>query len=108
MTMETTANAATRRCLRIIEILAGRVLDGFSNKELADALGAPPPTISRDLATLAAVGWVQRLETGRWSLSAKPLQVAQAYSNHLERTTMRIAELNRRIAAGALALGDQQ
>ncbi|NHZ48618.1 helix-turn-helix domain-containing protein [Nitratidesulfovibrio liaohensis] len=108
MTTQTTANAATRRCLRIVEILAGRVLDGLSNKELADTLGAPPPTISRDLAVLADIGWVQRLESGRWSLSAKPLQIAQAYSNHVERTTLRISELNQRIVAGALALGGNQ
>jgi len=107
MTREATTNAATLRCLRIVEIMAGRVLDGLSNKELADALGSPPPTVSRDLATLQAAGWVQRLETGRWSLTPRPLQIAQAYSNQVERNTLRIAQLNQRIVAGALALGQQ-
>lgn len=107
-TAANTANAATRRSLRMLKILAGRVLDGLSNKELADALGAPPPTICRDLAVLADEGWVQRLETGRWTLSATLLQIAQAYANHVERTQFRISELNQRIVAGALALGPKQ
>jgi DNA-binding IclR family transcriptional regulator len=98
-------NAAVHRCFRIVEIMAGRVLDGLSNKELADALHSPPPTISRDLKTLQDIGWVQRLENGRWSLTTQPLKVAQAYSNHVTRTTTRIAELNQRIVSGALAMG---
>ncbi|GFM37707.1 helix-turn-helix domain-containing protein [Desulfovibrio psychrotolerans] len=102
---ESNANAATLRCLRIVEMMAGRVLDGLSNKDLADALRCPPPTVSRDLDTLMRAGWVQRLETGRWSLTPRPLQVAQAYSNHVTRTTTRIAELNQRIVSGALAMG---
>lgn len=111
MTTQTTANganAATRRSLRMLKILAGRVLDGLSNKELADALNAPPPTVCRDLAVLAEEGWVQRLETGRWTLSATLLQIAQAYANHVERTQFRISELNQRIVAGALSLGPKQ
>lgn len=97
-------NAAVRRCFRIVEIMAGRVLDGLSNKELADALHSPPPTVSRDLKTLQDIGWVQRLENGRWSLTTQPLKVAQACSNHFTSTITRIAELNQRVVAGALAL----
>ena len=42
-----TTDAAPVRVLKIVELLFQRVLDGFSNKEIADALGCSPSTICR-------------------------------------------------------------
>lgn len=58
-----TTDAAPVRVLKIVELLFQRVLDGLSNKEIADALGCSPSTICRDLAILESTGWVRRLET---------------------------------------------
>ena len=39
MTRQSDSDSAAQRALRIAELLFGRVLDGYSNKEIADALG---------------------------------------------------------------------
>jgi len=72
-------NAATRRSHRIIEILARHGLDGTSNRALAAAIGTSPPNISRDIQTLADIGYVRKTETGRYALTPKVLEILREY-----------------------------
>ncbi|MDL2313360.1 hypothetical protein LJC36_00090 [Desulfovibrio sp. OttesenSCG-928-C14] len=90
-----------RRSLKMIELMAGRYFDGLSNKELAEALGELPSTISRDVLVLESEGWLRKLENGRWGLTVKPLQIMQAYANHAELTGKRLSETTHNIASGA-------
>ena len=96
----------TARALRIIEILASRYYDGLSNKEIAQALGTSTPVAHRDIRVLEEAGWAKRLESGRWSLTTKPLQVMQAYTNHAGNIQGRMAETTHNIMAGAARIAD--
>lgn len=49
-------DTAALRVLRITELLFGNVLDGFSNKEIADALGYSPQQCLPRHGTAAAGG----------------------------------------------------
>lgn len=74
---------AAMRALRIAELLFGRVLDGYSNKEIADALGYSACNVSRDLETLRSVGWTEKLGTGRWTLTTKPVALMRKYQDYM-------------------------
>lgn len=101
MSEDTKTNAATRRSHKIVELLAGRFFDGMSNKELAQAVGTSAVNISRDLSTLEGIGYVRKLENGRYGLTARPLSIMQAYYNHYQQLQDRITETTRNIMAGA-------
>ena len=96
----------TARALRIIEILASRYYDGLSNKEIATTLKTSAANASRDMHALAEIGWARKLESGRWSLTSKPLQIMQAYSTHAQNIQSRMAETTHNIMAGAARIAD--
>ena len=48
------------RALDMLECLAGRVVDGMSNKDLAAAMRCPPPYVTRTAAVLMGKGWVEK------------------------------------------------
>ena len=104
MNNKNASNAATRRSHAIVELLTQRFFDGMSNKELAEALNTSPVNISRDLGTLEDMGYVHKLENGRWSLTTKPLFMMQAYTTQYENLQTRMAETSRNIFAGAASL----
>lgn len=89
------------RVLRVLSALKGRSLDGVSNAELARSLGETPATINRVLNTLIAEGFATKLDSGRFALSVKVLQIAQAYADEMARGQARITELTQRVSAGA-------
>ncbi len=93
--------ASVRRSHKIVELLAGRFFDGVSNKELAQALGTHPVNICRDLEVLAEIGYVKKLENGRWALTARPLGIMQAYTQQYETLQTRMNETTRSIMAYA-------
>ena len=98
---EKPANAAARRSHRIVELLASRYFDGMSNRELAEALSTSAVNVSRDMATLEELGYARKLDSGRWSLSSRPLAVMQAYYAHYQQLHERMAETTRNIVAAA-------
>lgn len=57
---DTKTSTQVIRTLDMLEILAGRVMDGMSNKDLAAALRCPPPYVTRTAATLISKGWVEK------------------------------------------------
>lgn len=91
----------TTRALKILDALKGRSLSGLTNKELSAAIGDTPVNVSRATAILEASGFVQRLETGRYALSYKLLQIAVAHAGEMQKASDRINEIQTRIYAGA-------
>ena len=91
----------TKRCLRILEMLCVRALDGISNRELAAALRTSAANVSRDVALLASLGWAETLENGRYAVTAKPLAVLRGYEIHMQNAAARAKELDQRIEARA-------
>ena len=101
MSAERELKGPTVRCLRMIELLYGHVLDGLSNKELARLLQTSPVNVSRDAALLAECGWVQTLDNGRYALTVKPVALNKMYQLHLSDMSARAEEFNRRAEARA-------
>lgn len=91
----------TSRTLHLINALKGHSLSGKSLRELAAATKIPEPTAVRILETMIEEGFVMKLDTGRYSLSVRVLQIAQAHANEMSRATDRINELQQRVHAGA-------
>jgi len=54
------AGAPVLRALDMLECLAGHVIDGLPNKDLAAAMRCPPPYVTRTAAVLIARGWVEK------------------------------------------------
>lgn len=77
------SDAAPARVLRIAELLFTRIITGFSNKEIADALSVSPSSVSRDLELLRQAGWAQKLDSGRWALTEKPSALMHAYQRSM-------------------------
>lgn len=94
-------NNSVVRALHILSALKGRSIGGASNKEIATATGIPAATVSRFLATMVAEGFVAQLDNGRYALSVRMLQIAQAHANEISRAKGRIDELEQRVHAGA-------
>ncbi len=91
----------TGRCLRIIEKLCAHALDGMSNKELSEALNTSPVYICRDVDLLADLGWAEKLENGRYAVTARPLGVMRLYQLHIDGVSERAREFDNRISVRA-------
>lgn len=98
---DTRVSNSALRVLRVMEALRGHSLLGVSNGELAKNLNESPANINRYLNTLMEGGWALQLDNGRYALSVKALQTAQAHANEMARATDRIHELNQRVMAGS-------
>lgn len=96
-----TSNSGAR-VLRVLHALRGKSMTGVSNGELAKALGESPATINRCMNTLISEGFATQLENGRFAMSVKMLQIAQAHASEMAKAQSRIDELTQRVNAGAL------
>ena len=92
------AQAPVRRALHIVFALQGHSFEGLRLKQIADAIGAPSPTVLRDLGVLLDEGIVERI-AGReelWRLSPRLVQVAVAHQTEMHRLQQRLAEFSNR------------
>ena len=60
MSDDTKTGAQVLRALDMLDCLAGRVVDGMSNKDLAAAMRCPAPSVTRTAAVLISKGWVEK------------------------------------------------
>ncbi len=60
MSDDTKTGAQVLRALDMLDCLAGHVVDGMSNKDLAAAMRCPPPYVTRTAAVLIGKGWVEK------------------------------------------------
>lgn len=85
-----------QRILTVLLLLAGHEFDGVLPSELARAANTTAPNITRDLANLRQAGLAEKMETGRWRLGPKLIQIALAFSMHISRQSDRLDELKQR------------
>lgn len=97
-------DTAALRVLRITELLFGNVLDGFSSKEIADALGYSPSNVCRDMELLRQAGWAHKLDSGRWAVTEKPVSLMQAYTFYMDDLARRRDQFMARVQARARQL----
>lgn len=91
----------TERCFIIMETLFQRVLDGMSNKEIADATGYGAVNVCRDMAILETLGYARKLPTDRWALTVKPVALMRSYQLHMDEMSRRASEFDARVTARA-------
>ena len=89
-------NAAQQRLLKAVVLLAGNEFNGLAPSDLAKALNTNPSNVTRDLASLKEAGLAEQLDTGRWRLGPKLVQIALAFSDHVARSSDRMSEIKQR------------
>lgn len=89
-------NPGQQRVLALLVLLAGNEFAGLTPAQCAAALRTSQSNITRDLDNLATSGLADRMESGRWMLGPKLVQIALAFSTHLERSKARVAEIEQR------------
>lgn len=92
------------RCVRLVTALAPHIIAGLSVSELAEKSRLSAPVVCRDMDSLAAVGWAQKLETGRWALTTRPIALAAACELALRTARERQDDFKRNVTAGAFRL----
>lgn len=92
------------RCIRIMTALAPHVIAGLSISEIAEKTGLAAPSVYRDLDALAAEGWAGKLESGRWSLTTRPISLATACELSLRTAQERQDNFKRNARAGAFRM----
>lgn len=92
------------RCIRLVTALAPHIVSGLSVTELAQKTGLQTAVVCRDMEELKAVGWAQRLESGRWALTTKPIALAAACDLALKTARERQDDFKRNVTAGAFRL----
>lgn len=69
---ESKASAQVLRALDMLEMLAGEMPRGLSNKDIAAALRCPPPYVTRTADTLVQKGWLEKDEsTSRYRITGQ-------------------------------------
>lgn len=97
MAERTYRNAAQERGYQVLLTLAGNEFMGLSPSEIAKAVGTSNDNITRDLRVLQASGLAEPiLETGRWRLGPKLIQISLAFSDHMSRHQRKLDDLNQR------------
>lgn len=89
--------APQQRLIKLVLHLFGDVVAGFSPTELAKAVGASSPTITRDLDNLETAGIVRMNEqTGRWILTQRlPQQAIKVWAG-IDRAEQELQEAKQR------------
>lgn len=85
------------RCIRIVTKLAPEIISGLSVTELAEKTGLAAAVVCRDLESLREIGWTQKLDTGRWSLTTKPIGLADACNEAMKKYRERQDDFRRNV-----------
>lgn len=92
------------RCVSLMTALAPHIVSGLTVTELAEKTGLSAAVVCRDMDSLKNVGWAQKLETGRWALTTKPIALATACDLALKTARERQDDFKRNVSAGAFRL----
>ena len=85
-----------QRTLAVVEALAGNEFGGMAVSELAQSARQRADQVVRTLTNLIHAGWAEKMDTGRYRLAAKPVQIALAFSSALERAESQLAGVRNR------------
>ncbi|MEO8118031.1 MAG: IclR family transcriptional regulator [Rhodoferax sp.] len=89
-------NEAQQRLMRLVLVLFGDVVNGYSPSVIAKAMNCKPPIVTRDLDNLATAGIAERDESGAWRLTARLPQQAIKVFTAIDRAERRIEEAKNR------------
>ncbi|KAB2899862.1 MAG: helix-turn-helix domain-containing protein [Dokdonella sp.] len=89
-------NATQQRVLHMLMRLAGHEIDGLAPSELAQALRTSASTVTRDLANLREAGMAEPLDSGRWRLTPRVVQMSLAAGAAFAKAQDRLDEARQR------------
>ena len=90
-------NEAQQRIMRLVMAIAGHELHGVSAQDMVQMQQCNASMVTRDIANLVAVGWVERIpETNRWRLAPSVVQIAMRHMVGLDRAKQKLAEIQHR------------
>lgn len=85
-------SAQVLRALDMLETLAGHVVDGLTNKDLAAALNCPPSYVTRTADVLIERGFVEKDEsTGRFRITTRFSRLTFRVLDSFERAKAELA-----------------
>ena len=97
MAEKTYDNASQERGYAVLLTLAGQEITGLAPSEIADAVKASRSRITCDLRVLQKMGLAEPiLETGRWRLGPKVVQIALAFTDSITRSRRKLDEISQR------------
>jgi len=97
--MDKYKSESQQRIIKVMFILAGHEINGLAPGEIAKALSETPSKITRALANLKIAGVAEQLlETERWRLTPKLVQVAIAHMNALDKAESKLNEVRNRFS----------
>ena len=88
------------RALSMLELLCGELPAGMSNKEIATALGVPPPYVTRTAETLIVKGWVERTEEGRFRVTTRFSRLTFRVLQSFEKASTQLDDMRRNYTLG--------
>jgi DNA-binding IclR family transcriptional regulator len=91
-------NAAQQRVLQMVLRLAGHEIEGIAPSELAAALRTSASNVTRDLANLKEAGLAAPLDSGRWALTPRIVQISLAASKAFADAQDRIDQAKQRFS----------
>jgi DNA-binding IclR family transcriptional regulator len=93
MTEERYVNESQQRVLRVLLALSGYEIVGLAPGELAKGLSISASHVTRDLANLQIAGLAEEIvDTGRWRLAPKLIQIGVAMQLAVEEAEKKLGE----------------
>ena len=95
---KTTDGRSLRKVCAYFRVLAGHEVEGLRPVQIAQGVSVAAATVTRDMRVLADEGFVERVPgmEDRWRLGPKPIQLALAHMQGMERLTSRLNETKQR------------
>lgn len=88
---------AGQKTLRVVLALAGNEFEGLAVKQICEATGLSPSMAGNYLETLRVEGLAEKIEeTQRWRLGPKLVQVAIAFSAHINKKKQQLDDIENR------------
>lgn len=90
-------NAAQQRGYKVLIALAGHEVTGLAPSDIAKHIGISLSNITRDLDNLRRAGLAEQIvDTNRWRLGPKLVQIANAFALSLDTSRRRLDEVSQR------------
>lgn len=91
-------NDAQQRVCMIFLALAGQELDGLSQVQIAETIGSTSGRVHHDLRNMASQNMVEKLDSNRWRLGPRTVQIALDYQSAMQRMFARAEETKARFS----------
>lgn len=89
------AYASIKTAAAILDALSGALPDGLANGDIAKAADCTPSQVTRLATALADVGWIEKLPTGRYRITARFGRMSVRVMTSFERAERQLGDIKR-------------